>query len=105
MKVPAYAMRDAELPRNAIFAKLRDIWKLGNPGKRFSDLAEAMDATPQQISQWSTGSDNRVPPDWAISRLCFLTGRSIVWKPDCIQVVETSLSFHEARVGRQVADA
>jgi len=67
-------MTEASLPRtppvNAIFWSLREQWVNQGEGRRYCDLAEVLTrylqikVSPQKLSQWSTGSDNRRPP-WA----------------------------------------
>lgn len=86
-ELPKFAIKGTDLPRRAIYSALREIWfemtELTN-----KELATALDVTPQSCSTMATGSDRRIPPYWILMRLCFLTDRHLVIKPDEIQIVK-----------------
>jgi len=72
-----------EPPVNQIFDTLRQLWKK-KTGERYQDLAAKLTVslkvvvTPQKLSQWATGSDNRRPPWKAIYWLMNATGYQVV---------------------------
>lgn len=80
---PAEKYIPEEPPVNRIFGTLRKIWKEAEPGRRYQDLAAELSdylgikVTPQKLSQWATGSDNRRPPWAAIYWLMDRTGHEV----------------------------
>lgn len=72
-----------EPPKNKIFAALRQLWREQEKGRRYQDLASQLSdhlgiqVTPQKLSQWATGSDDRSPPWGAIYFLMDTTGYEV----------------------------
>lgn len=72
-----------EPPANRIFGTLRRIWKEADSTRRYQDLAAQLSeylgikVTPQKLSQWATGSDNRRPSWAAIYWLMNSTGYEV----------------------------
>ncbi len=84
--IPKFALKGADLPRRAIYKALRELW-MSQTGLTNKELATALDVTPQSCSTMATGSDRRVPPYWIILRLCFLTDRILMVKPDEVEIL------------------
>ena len=80
MTTPTPKFIPQDPPVNRIFGTLRKIWKDKMAGRRYQDLAAELTGylgikvTPQKLSQWATGSDNRRPPWAAIYWLMDRTG-------------------------------
>jgi len=72
-----------EPPRNEIFNGLRQIWKRES-GRNYGELAEILSKylelsiSPQRLSSWATGSDDRKAPWEAIYWLMHVTGYRVV---------------------------
>ena len=70
-----------------IFQELSQDWLRRNPGKTGRDLAALLDARPQAVSQWRTGSDAQRRPPWgAILRLCHLCKKQVTISPRGIRL-------------------
>lgn len=95
-----------EPPTNRIFGTLRKLWKDADPARRYQDLAAQLadylgiKVTPQKLSQWATGSDNRRPPWAAIYWLMEATGYDVKLGMDGARLVrrKTAKSLHEGEV-------
>ncbi len=100
LKFSAPKLIPSEPPMNKIFDALRGIWK-EQTGKRYHDLAVFLSSqleivvTPQKLSQWATGSDNRKPPWKAIYLLMDQTGYRLV-----IELTGAKLQSVPAKKGR-----
>jgi transcriptional regulator with XRE-family HTH domain len=64
-----YDHPDRPLPMRELWIALREKWTARH-GPKGVDLARFLGVSPQQVSQWTTGSDpGKVPPMWALLRL------------------------------------
>lgn len=98
-ELPKYCRPDAEPPMSSIFDTLRRAWKKAAPEgetRKYQDLAVELSGvlnikvTPQKLSQWATGTDNRRPRWSAIQYMCWKLGMEVVLGPDGARLIRVS---------------
>ena len=65
-ELPPYCRRGAEPPRYELFAQLRERWVQQEDGRNYAKLAKMLGVSPQNISQWATGTGKKYPPPWSV---------------------------------------
>tara|TARA_Y100000310_G_C20507672_1_gene727222 strand:+ start:531 stop:857 length:327 start_codon:yes stop_codon:yes gene_type:complete len=83
-----FANPDADIPRNSLFKELRRMWMEEDDSRKSQDLAKMLEVRPQHVSQWASGSDRRIPPWWAIMRLCKECNKKITLSAGEIRIVQ-----------------
>ena len=81
----------AEADRFRLFATLREQWRDAEPGRTYTQLAEELGVTKQNVSQWATGTGDRSPPPWWIlMELCHRLDLGIGLEPGGSKLYRTS---------------
>ena len=83
--IPQFALKGAKLPRRALYSALREKW-LEKTSLSSVELANVLNVSPQSCSTMATGSDRRIPPMWAILRLCFLLDVYLEVRADSVTI-------------------
>ena len=85
--IPKFAQKGEDLPRRAIYKTLRQMW-FDQTGLTNKELAVVLKVTPQSCSTMATGGDKRLPPWWAIMKLCWLTDTQLELSPSGVDIVQ-----------------
>ncbi len=75
----------AEIPRREIYAELRERW-MKQTGNTSVALSRLLEISAQSCSTFASGTNNRLPSWYLISRLCDMLGYVMIVKNDCVEI-------------------